>query len=178
MRQFHPLRVTQISISLHSRKRQSRLKKKKKMISVESSIIDVAQLLHALPRGRWDYCTWLLPFTEVGRGGLEGRMRKRWWKAAARSIYEACTSQRLSRIGGEKGISWNNEIAFLSRGYERNVERNSIKWYLFFFFFRRAWQADSWSNPRLNQVIAFLNFEMSESKRRWIWKFVEMLKIC
>lgn len=103
------------------------------MISVESSIIDVAQLLHALPRGRWDYCTWLLPFTEVGRGGLEGRMRKRW--KAARSIYEACTSQRLSRIGGEKGISWNNEIAFLSRGYERNVERNSIKWYLFFFFF-------------------------------------------
>lgn len=58
------------------------------MISVESSIIDVAQLLHALPRGRWDYCTWLLPFTEVGRGGLEGRMRKRWWKAAVRSIYE------------------------------------------------------------------------------------------
>lgn len=52
-----------------------------------------------------------------------------------------------------------------------------------FFFFRRAWQADSWSNPRLNKVIEFLNFEMSESKRRWIWKFVErdvedMLKFC
>lgn len=43
------------------------------MISVESSIIDVAQLLHALPRGRWDYCTWLLPFTEVGRGGTDAK---------------------------------------------------------------------------------------------------------
>lgn len=59
-----------------------------------------------------------------GRRGLEGR----WWKEH-RSIYEADRGGEVHeraikrlRIGGEKGISWfgDNEIAFLSRGYERN----------------------------------------------------------
>lgn len=112
----YSLRLTQISIFPRPRKRQSRLKK----LSRTGWIIDHRRGATLARSPTWQVGLLYVAFTIHRAGQERARGTDAKTVVEGRSIYETCTSQWLSRIGGEKGISWNNEIAFLSRGHERN----------------------------------------------------------